>query len=675
MNDQVEAKKRKIDDADIAKVIASLAEISKAAELEAEREKNKPKFILRNDKIELDSEIAKIAKLQDLVEREGFFVSVTEDIEHKNVSSGSKFYIQIKDINDAVVYIELLEYKNRMKDWEFNDTEYIASYLSKITGDTSTKVMNSAKIVSEYLSCLIYFPELFLKVYSKIGWDNYNGNLVFKYDRLYSNKSIYGECIDEISGSLCPVDDNIEDKIEWICFTSEIMNYSVVDSLLLGAGISGIVRQLLPYTKETNLNINVVGSRASGKSTLGHYVLSIFGNPEKLEGSFTDTINKVDEIRAKRSVLPYILDERMLRVEDVSEKARKRTIIMDIFREYEGKVKERVGKQYDGISGSRTCGPIISSSVRSILDEIYDYADLGQFRRFIELKIKASDLFANKEQAERAELIASTCYGFGIQIIIEYMLECMKNAETIFTERFNSLNREISERLEKCDVVGIESSAMRFALVVLSYQVLRESIIYESIKLSSNNDIDESIFPDKKDDIIALLISNATNKLNIVNANVKERSSLVQYIDDYEEAFYEFEGIDKEWDDESPSKYIGKIKKGEKSVTIITKASYHIEQILFSFKNDLASPKQIKKYIECFEKNGKGPDSITMHKQLSRISEAEIDEFLQLNPWITLNGNINQINRKFEKNGKQTRAIEIILNLSLYEEGGVADEV
>lgn len=93
------------------------------------------------------------------------------------------------------------------------------------------------------------------------------------------------------------------------------MDYSATNALIISAGASGVFRQMLPFTKETNINMNIVGERASGKSTISHFVISLFGNPEALEGSFTDTENAMEMIRAERTVIPYVLDERMLRLE------------------------------------------------------------------------------------------------------------------------------------------------------------------------------------------------------------------------------------------------------------------------------------------------------------------------------------------------------------------------
>lgn len=650
----------------IEKIISGFAEISREAQKDADEERKKPRFIVNTVDIALKNQVPELMRMERLIDEEGFYVEVLDNIEYKNASAGSKYQIRISNANGIFVTFDLLEYKAMIKEWDFDEVAFIADKLSRITGDTSDRIHKIARIVAEYLSILIYYPDIYVKTYTNLGWDYLDGQVFFKYDSIYSISDWRSEFNDPLISSLIPQDESSGDEFKWFGLTVELMKYSKYTSLILAAGISGVIRQLLPFTKETNINMNIVGERASGKSTIGHYVLSIFGNPAKLEGSFVDTTNKVDEIRAKRSVLPYVLDERMLRIEDTNELARKRAIIMDIFREYEGKVKERVGKQFDKISGERTCGPIISSSVRSIMDEIYDYADLGQFRRFIELKITAKDLFPSKAKAEEAEEVAATCYGYGIKMILNRLFEYIdvENAADSIVERFKVLNEEISKSLTKLGMVDILSSSSRFALIVLSYQILRESLIdYGNEKTDGVTEI-ENLLPDKTKEILQVLAENVIDKMNRVNNSKMRKSELLEYVRNYEGAFFEVKGKkDEGWDakDSKTAQYIGKIKKGNNSVEVMVKQSYKLEQILFRFNGEIPDPSQIRKYIDLCENDTKAPDTVTMFNKLKGISEAQIDEFLNYNEGIGLDGRLNQRNRLFGK-GTPERALIIRLD-------------
>ena len=147
----------------------------------------------------------------------------------------------------------------------------------------------------------------------------------------------------------------------------------------------------MTFTKETNINVNINGESGSGKSTIGHYVLSFFGNPITLEGASIDTANAEESIRLRRSVLPYVLDERLLRYFADSDKKQQSELLLEVFREYEGKEKERLGSSKK-TSANRIYGPIISSSVDSLLDKLLAVKkDLGQYRRMIEFYIGKAD--------------------------------------------------------------------------------------------------------------------------------------------------------------------------------------------------------------------------------------------------------------------------------------------
>ena len=581
------------------KIIEELNETAKEAREEAKAKKEEPAFVTKfGTKVPYESILPHLDIAEQKVIDTGYTVEILEDTEYINVTTGSRFNVRITYINQTYVEFDLNKYKESLLDYDFDAVEYIEGLLTKIIGDSSDETFKSAIVIVKYLSYAIYYPEAYVRTYTRIGWDYLYNHLVFKYDEIYSNANINGKCIGGIEEGLEPVrygydEYEIEDKNTWISEAIKILNYSTTDCLLFGASVSGVIRQLLPYTKETNININIVGERASGKSTICHYLLSTFGNPAKLEGSFTDTTNRMEEIRSSRPVLPYILDERMLRIEEESEKNKRKSIIMDIFREYEGKVKERVGKQYKTLSGARTCGPIISSSVKSMMDEIYDYTDIGQFRRFIELSVTPKDLFADKEMAEETETIANTCYGYGVKVLVNYILYTGRD---YVLKKFDNINKYISGVLKEKDNISIESSSQRFALIITSYQILREAIIFEVVKNDTdlwkdievnkeeeriNEAVDilkESLMSDMKQteqvdedlkelikfrvfnderiqkayediaksndfisnkayDILDILINNITEKMEKVKVYEKPENHILEYIENHKDAF------------------------------------------------------------------------------------------------------------------------------------------
>ncbi len=648
------------------KIIDLLNSISEEVKNDAAKERLKPKYRFFDSSEKYEDVKMYILSARNNVENYGFNIEIIEDMDCFDVTSGSKYTVFISDENGTYIELDLLGIKKVIKNYEIDFATYIMEHISKITGDTSLNTYRAASAIADYLACAIYFKEEYVKTYDNLGWDYWYGSPVFKYDSLYSNTNMYGKYKGNDIDSLSTSSGDESDRIIWFTQMAEIMNYSGVNSMLMGAGVSGVIRQLLPYTKETNININIVGERASGKSTICHFILSMFGNPSKLEGSFTDTRNSAELIRVKKPVLPYVLDERMLRTEEGTTKNEQLNIIMDIFREYEGKVKERVGKQYEKMSGARTCGSIISSSVRSMMDAIYDYDDLGQFRRFIEFKVKAADLFKNKAMAEDTELIANSRYGFGVEALINYMLTLLQKDEDYFINRFYELNSVISETLDKIDIKGIESSSQRFALIVLSYQILREAVVVEMYKhkystygLDETFDIDdEALIKDKSDEIINLLIENVSEKMKRVNQKIENH--IYEYVKKYKDAFC----TDKDGWNGTACDYIGKVVKDtETTMCIELVHSLKLQNILFS--PTIAEPQKIKEYMKAFyskEDKGTNPEASTKYNRMAKVSDEFIKKALENFKWITIEGLDKQRNRKFLEK-KEQRAVIITIDI------------
>jgi hypothetical protein len=517
----------------------------------------------------LKENISYITMYQSALDEYGYYVEIIENLDCKNVTTDKRFIVKITKDNGVYSTFDLLEYEQNICDFLFEEQDFIEHQVAKIEGCNSPTVKNIANFIVEYLSYIMYEKTLYTIVYKKIGWDIYDwdyNNWMFKYDDILSlipvAPGIHGKCISDAAEGLelynksnqLPRYNDVEYR-DWFDCTIDLLNNHTYSALVLSAGISGLVRQLLPYTKENNININIVGNPASGKSTICHYLLGFFGNPEKIEGSFTDTTNSMDEIRIKRPVLPYVLDERMLRVEGSSDKAKEQTLLMDIFREYEGKVKERVGRQYEEYSGERTYGPIISSSVESMMDILYrTEKDLGQFRRFIEITVDKGEnsLFSDSREAGKVEKLAYEKYGIGIRIIIDYMLRFLNqvsNSEKVtlnnnnINNSFEKVNSVIEEKLRAKELElnksGFVASSKRFALIISSYEILRRSLLYSKY-VSDNNDIadinkfneyadDESFIKDKSEDILEILISNLETKLNKIRIK-KSDDKLYDYI-------------------------------------------------------------------------------------------------------------------------------------------------
>lgn len=562
----------------------------------------------------------------------GYEVEVCENIDIKEVNNGTKFYIRIVGENGCYVNIDFFKYREICLDFNEDERTFIKGYIERMTGSIGEKEEEAVNLIVEYISWLSHMKDKQTKVYSDLGWTKYYGAPVFKYDVLYSNIGINGKCINGIKEALLSnveYRDNAEyEEIvgEWVKQLNRVMRYSVTASLIIAAGISGIFRQMLPYTKETNINMNIVAERASGKSTISHFVLSFFGNPGVLEGSFTDTDNAMEMARAERTVIPYVLDERMLKIEGESENAKKRALILGIFREYEGKVKERVGKQFDDVSGKRTYSPIISSSVDSMLELIFDYADLGQFRRFIEINIEdKKTLFESSLEAEITEHMAYSSYGYGVQILMEYIFNNKLEDGEQINRLFDAENEKIKDKLKwiedtNADISGIQACSQRFALIVVSYLILIRAIAYYFNGV--NQEIDG-----QSEAITDMLIQNAVDKMKRVKQRVHVKDNIFAFIEKYNDLFC----TDKNWD--GTGEYLGQLEKTGDGYIIYLRKGSHIGWIM-AMPLEYDRDSLINHVGKCIQKNYKRADKELLDSVIDLVGELpnkDFEEFLSKN--------------------------------------------
>ena len=622
-----------------------------------------PGFRLYEDidtsKIDLDSlEVSKFI-FTKLLEK-GYRVEVVEDLDITDVTSDERFTIVIKNANSNVEFkYSLNKFREQLLDYDFEPDTFIINIIKRIDGIKGNEELKELKDdILTYLSYAIHYKELFRYNYSTIGWDRAtfdNKTRIFRYNHIISNNvDIKGLIKEKYRELYSPSVDILNEGLEenWRSFTIHLMNNHVYDSLLFSVGISGLIRQILTFTKETNLNINIMGQPGSGKSTIGHYILSFFGNPTLLEGASIDTENAAERIRAERPVLPYVLDERMLRFYNDSENKQKTELLLEVFREYEGKEKERLGKQYENSVGQRIYGPIISSSVESMLETLLQTGeDLGQYRRFIEFNIgKAEDeILFNAEEAVRAEELANSSYGYGVKYIAEYMLYRFKTDDNYFNNQFRDITAFVNEKIIKEQELqkmrGLTSSSMRFALVILSYRVLRESILYslyaEIIKrkeIISSADIQKKIsilekcehkqdiieeikqfdmsfeellrlenkqvtgyrlIVNHEERILCLLINNLVEKMaQVKKKNITKDTLMKYFIKNYREYPEYFCSEAKKFD---ATKHIFVYEDKTDNITIQMPRAYKLDEVLFN--SELLTPEEILENINVNNEN------------------------------------------------------------------------
>ena len=511
---------------------------------------NSGKFIYnKGTAVSYESVKNDIDALHDELTMLGFKVNIYENIDAIDVSKERKFFIKISDRDDSYFTIDLGDYRDVVLDYTTSEVDYIVDYLNKLRGYNAVENKNLALKITKYLSYLFYFKDLQIKYYEGIGWSSYDGKRIFKYNTIYSSSdNLRSECHanfadDLASGDFKEVledyyyDNNIKQRFEntveknWAEHTRILMNQSVLASTILASACTGLIRPLLPFTKENNININIHGEPGSGKSTICHYALSIFGRPSVLEGSFIDKPEAIELLRAKRPVIPYMLDDRLLAFEGRNES---RDILYNIFKEYEGKIKERAAGSGKELSGQRTYAPIISSSVASMFEKIKEKDDVGQFRRFMEFNIKKTrngkiqdkrtEVFTSSKNAEDYEFLSDTFYGVGVHIIINYLFELQDDREVsideIIEREYNTYCSKISKKLEEKEteeLKGLTASTGRFALILTAYKILKDSLIYVV-------DGDNLIYT-SENEIIDFLIDNLVEKMKSVRGKQEKKKA------------------------------------------------------------------------------------------------------------------------------------------------------
>lgn len=635
----------------LGKIIDTLSEISR--KIDGDTEGKKPELVF-NDNVEKDvktdlveengeeakpnpekkdGEEAKPDSMEEDDEPEAdrgdyLSVKVYEDIDIKDVSKGSKFTIRILNRDGFYVDIDMFAYRDIVLDNEKSEEEFITSKVERVIGINSD-IDKASKIICDILSELCYQKDLQIKRYRELGWDFYNGVQIFKYDKIYcvakKTDMFNGECANEVADGLMNKEDTAGDYEDWLVDFSRLVYCFDMDALIIATACTGVIRQLLPYTKENNINMNIVGKRASGKSIISHFALSMFGDPGLLEGSFTDTDNAMETIRAERSVLPYILDERMLKIEGKSENSKRHALLMDIFREYEGKVKERLAGQGSELSGKRTYGPIISSSVEPMLDKLLEESrDLGQYRRFIELRVEPKDLFYDSSMAEFTEEVAYTHYGHGIYMLIHYLTGELAEDKEFVTDMYTEINSIISAILyvveEKKNLKGmLRSCSKRFALIITTLEILLRAAEKESasgMKITADygwlgNNLDTADFDKigerlgkaggsysensylgmsvssylgdgepfhiKSENVLGILIDNAVEKMSRLGADsdIDIYANIVDFIKGHRGVFFT---ENKKWNGKGG--YIGKLEETEKQYIIHIRVNKPVEWVL-----------------------------------------------------------------------------------------------
>ena len=167
---------------------------------------------------------------KELEEKFGISVEFYENIDIKNTSEGHKFYFRIYDENNCFTEIDALDYRKIVLDPSKSEIDYIVEKLFVVVGlKVQADVLKISELITELISYVYYFDELQFKLYENIGWDIYNKELIFKYDKIYKKdaEEIRSACISDIAGKLTS-ESTEENEAIWRDKFGKLMNSSTV---------------------------------------------------------------------------------------------------------------------------------------------------------------------------------------------------------------------------------------------------------------------------------------------------------------------------------------------------------------------------------------------------------------------------------------------------------------
>lgn len=479
----------------------------------------------------------------DIWSNYGIQVQLIEKIDVKDTSL-KKFYIRLTDKNGNYIELDLLDYQKKIYDFTEDEEETLKNKIVDLKGVYDGNTMKAASDIAKYISLALKYKEYFWYQYDRLGWDDiYIDNVchkIFKYNTIYSRNDlkIQGFCDRNWSSYLEPHGPSSEkvpkteenewfNKYVWYIGMHMIFKDRPIPDILLSVGASGVIRDLLTPNKETNLNVNIVAPAASGKSTLENVILSFYGRPDYLMGTFSDTDSAVDEIRGIRNVIPYVVDDRMLKVQTNGDTKKAYTLLMDIFREYNGKEKSRIGAS-NNISLSAS-GAVISSTTQSILkviNEQYEGYDYGQSRRFIEFELQPEDMFESAVVAEASNNLAHVCYGYGVQQMIETIL-LLDNCIEVYTV-IDHLEKEkrisSTERLKKIIKEWYSSITSEKCKATYDYNINNLEKLFNIIKVLVAGNIEKVTKPKANDTDEEI---NDKNNLKIELTSLSQRFAMI----------------------------------------------------------------------------------------------------------------------------------------------------
>ncbi|MCQ5129117.1 DUF927 domain-containing protein [Butyricicoccus faecihominis] len=262
----------------------------------------------------------------------------------------------------------------------------------------------------------------------RVGW--VNGNMFMPYSQ---------ECVYDGDEEYQGVFTAVRQQGDFDAWRGEVFrarSHSIPFRAMLAASFAA---PLLWKTGALSFFVNLWGGTEVGKTVAAMAAVSVWGDPDKLTGSFHSTEVSLERKAALCHSIPMVIDER-----ETKKDADKGGLSQTVYRLCEGRSKGR-GTRGGGVERMREWRTTFLSTGEAPLSS--DNSKAGAMNRIVEIECRAP-LFQDPKAT--VELVREN-YGYAGKIFIEFLLKLpdfgeVKRTVTVF-QKFLRENTDISDKL------------------------------------------------------------------------------------------------------------------------------------------------------------------------------------------------------------------------------------
>lgn len=262
-------------------------------------------------------------------------------------------------------------------------------------------------------------------LHERIGWGTYKGEKIFKLHNIISkDRTTESEYVGNLKiKRKGKIEDYIRDIKQLVVGRPKL-------EIAFILGVYGILLQAMNLP-DCNLLINFYGKGSKekvrdtsgiGKTIATKLCLQWFGNANELFRTYNATDNKIEAEMAEFTVIPMVIDDKMVNSIGASKRRVMSDMVKFIFRFVTGRVKGRLHdancKSYEKIYG-----PTVISTESSIADKLLEAEINGEFSRIIEIPISRGELTESSTHARQLDKFISRYAGLGAEAFVQWLFQ------------------------------------------------------------------------------------------------------------------------------------------------------------------------------------------------------------------------------------------------------------